>query len=165
MNTQASTPSNPIAFRNPVRLTPVPTRGAALLQADDIFQFRRMEIAFRDGGGMASADEVVSRLARHTDQPISRLARWIVEHEVLNIQWRSQILLPWFQFDLSTMDLRPAVNSVLGELYPALSDWEICAWFAEPNAWLGGALPVDIIDRDARSVLDGARAARYLLRA
>ncbi|MBB3176371.1 hypothetical protein [Variovorax sp. Sphag1AA] len=165
MNTHTSRSSNQTAVRIPECLTPAPPRGAALLQADDVFQYRRMEIAFRASGGMANAYEVVARLACHTDQPISRLARWIVQHEALNIQWRSQILLPWFQFNLSTMDLRPDVTSVLGELCPELSDWEICAWFAEPNAWLGGALPVDMVDRKARSVLDAARAERYLLRA
>lgn len=69
-----------------------------------------------------------------------------------------------FQFDLSTMTPRSSVTSVLRELIPALSDWEICLWFVAPNAWLDDASPLDAITLNALAVLDAARGERYLLR-
>jgi hypothetical protein len=134
---------------------------SALLQA---CQYREMEKAFRASDGWMSSDEVVTLLMERTDQPVSRLARWIVEGDVIGLQWQARTVLPLFQFDLSTMTPRPSVTSVLRELIPALSDWEICLWFVAPNAWLDDASPLHAIALNAPAVLDAARGERYLLR-
>ena len=135
-----------------------------LLQAAESLEYREMEQAFRRTGGIVSADEAVAWLSRHTDQPISRLARWIVDHDVLSFQWRSRTVLPVFQFELSAMTPRPEVSAVIHELTPTLDDWETCLWFARPNASLGDAPPLEVIAHDAHAVYEAARGERYLLR-
>ena len=42
-------------------------------------QFAAMEIAYERRGGLASGDEVARLLRRHSEQPLSVLARWIVD--------------------------------------------------------------------------------------
>lgn len=147
------------------RLPPGQCGVPALLQANEDYQYREMERSFRANGGIASADEVTAMLGKHTDQPISMLARWIVGREVLNFDWRAHKMLPLFQFELRTMTLRPSVTDVISELVPVLNDWELALWFARPNGWVHDAAPVETIDVDARAVYDAARADRYLARA
>ncbi|OUM02016.1 hypothetical protein [Variovorax sp. JS1663] len=122
-----------------------------------------MDQAFRASGGIAGSDEVTALLRRHTDQPISVLARWIVDRDVLCFHWQSRSMLPLFQFDPHTLTPRQPVVAVLGELAPALSDWEIALWFARCNPWLDDAAPVDAIDVDQRAVYEAARVDRYLI--
>ena len=148
------------------RHSPAGGRGVpVLLQANEEYQYREMERSFRDNGGIASADEVIAMLGRHTDQPISMLARWIVDREVLSFDWQARKVLPLFQFEMRALTLRPPVIDVIRELLPVLNDWELAFWFARPNGWLDGAAPVETIDLNARAVYDAARADRYLARA
>ena len=152
-----------IAAPPPVALAPrrpLPT----LLQAAQAAQYAQMETTFRRHGGIAGAEEVTGMLGRHIDQPISRLARWIVQREVISFQWRARTLLPLFQFVPGTMDLRAPVSKALLELAPVLDDWELAWWFARPNAWLGDAAPVDRLAGQPDAVFDAARADRYLQR-
>jgi hypothetical protein len=127
-------------------------------------QYLEMEAAFRPQGGMADSDEVAERLLRHTDQPISRLARWIVNRDVLSVSWRSRLMLPLFQFDLAAFTPRPPVREVIRELTPVLGDWALALWFARSNALLGGATPADAIARDPAAVLEAAREERQRVR-
>lgn len=136
-----------------------------LLQSPEACQYRELNRAFRASGGIVSSEEILTLLMRHTSQPISRLAHWIVDHEVISFPWQSRTMLPLFQFDLATMTLRPPVSAVVHELAPALGDWDICLWFVAPNAWLADASPLEAIAQDAPAVLDAARGERYLLRA
>lgn len=147
------------------RLPPGRRGVPALLQANQDYQYREMERSFRANRGLASADEVTALLVRHTDQPISMLARWIVARDVLSFDWQARKLLPLFQFEPQTMTLRSSVVDVIRELAPVLNDWELALWFARPNGWLDDAAPVDTIDSDAGAVYDAARADRYLARA
>jgi hypothetical protein len=41
-------------------------------------------------------------------------------------------------------------------------DWELTQWFASPNAWLRGESPSDALIGDASSVLETARADRFV---
>jgi hypothetical protein len=152
----------PIPFTMPQ--PPARTSAPALLHSVEVLQYRQMERAFRASGGIVSSDEVVSLLLQHTEQPISQLAHWIVDRDVLSFPWQGHTVLPLFQFDLRTMKPRPPVNAVVHELVPTLSDWEACLWFATPNAWLADATPLVVVARDALAVLDAARGERYLVR-
>ena len=157
----------PFRAHDPVAMAPHRPRTssdtmAALLLSHEVSQYREMERAFADAGGIANSDDVASLLRERTDQPISMLARWIVNRDVLSFAWQSQILLPMFQFERKGMVPRAAVVEVLRELTPVLTDWEIGLWFARPNAWLDNASPAQAIDRDPRAVHDAARAERYL---
>jgi len=119
--------------------------------------------AYSATGGVASGDTIASLLRPHTDQPISRIARWIVAGHVVSFVWRSETLLPLFQFDLASMSVRPGTLSVITELSGALDNWELARWFAQPNACLAGAAPADTIAADLSAVLRAARTDRLVI--
>lgn len=163
MNDHAVSSSTDLPFRCTRHLSDRP-QAAALLQTLQAREYRKMKHAFSASGGLVSSDDALTLLMRHTDQPISQLARWIVDREVISFQWEWRTVLPLFQFDLPTMTPRSSVTAVIRELIPALSDWEMCLWLIAPNAWLADAAPLDAISLDARAVLDAARGEHFLLR-
>jgi hypothetical protein len=120
--------------------------------------------AYERTGGLLDSDEAMLLLRRHTSQPVSLLARWIVQQRVLSFEWESERLFPVFQFDRSHMSVRSEVSAVLLELSGTFDDWELAAWFATPNSWLGDAAPLDVLETDLAAVLDAARADRYIAR-
>src|SRR5205085_220740 len=108
-------------------------------------RFRVLERAFRKTGGIVCGDDLASLLRGRWEQPLSKVARWIVGRHAVSFTWRSAILLPMFQFDPPSLALRPSVADVVEELRDVFDDWDLASWFAEPNAWLGDAAPVDLI--------------------
>jgi hypothetical protein len=120
--------------------------------------------AYRRTGGLASGEELTFLLRRHTSQPISTVARWIVERRVVRLGLRGEHLVPMFQFDRASMRVRRRVSAVLGEFDGTFEDWELASWFALPNTWLGDEAPVDVLPRDPHAVLQAARADRYVAR-
>lgn len=119
---------------------------------------------YRRKGGLASGDQLTPLLRRRTSQPISMLARWIVERRVVSFAWQGEYLLPMFQFDGGDMDVRRPVSAVLDEFDGTFDDWDLATWFALPNAWLGDSAPVDVLERDPHAVLQAARADRFIAR-
>jgi hypothetical protein len=117
---------------------------------------------FRGSGGLVSGDALAAMLRLRCEQPISFVARRIVQRELVHVCWRSEILVPLFQFDPADMALRRGVPHVLEMLAPAYDDWDIAMWFAEPSAWLGGQRPADAIGRDPAGVMEAARADCFL---
>ena len=117
---------------------------------------------FRIHGGVAHAEEVVERLRKRCSQPMSKLARWIAGREVLIIESRGELWLPLFQFDLDIGAIRPEAFQTLTTLTPAFDAWELVSWFLEPNFWLGGDAPIRVFFHDAPSVLQAARADRFV---
>jgi hypothetical protein len=117
---------------------------------------------FRRSGGLVSGDVLAAMLRLQCDQPISSVARRIVQRELVHVWWRRQILVPLFQFDPPDMALRRGVRQVLEMLAPAYDDWNIATWFAAPSAWLDGLRPADVIARDPAEVMEAARADRFL---
>lgn len=125
-------------------------------------QFALMKRAYAGSGGLATGDEVAGLMRTHADQPISRLARWIVTRSVLSFVWRSQTWLPLFQFDRSDISLRPGTLAVVRELACVFDEWELAIWFCSPNAWLQNAAPADVVECDVSGVLHAARADRFV---
>lgn len=117
---------------------------------------------FRIHGGVAHANDVIYRLRRRCNQPMSRLARWIAEREIISLDFHGEVWLPLFQFDLESGSIRPEADQVIATLTPAFDGWELVSWFVEPNTWLDGEVPVHLILRDAASVLQAARADRFV---
>jgi hypothetical protein len=118
--------------------------------------------AFRSSGGVMSTDVLTMLLRERCDQPISLLARWLVNRDVISFKRNGQTLLPAFQFDGQIAAVRPCVLGVLAELRGLLNDDEIAEWFAQPNSRLFGDSPVTLIDKDSAAVLDAARMDRFL---
>ena len=127
-------------------------------------QYLAMARGYASSGGIAVCDEMVGLLRCCFDQPISVLARWIVGRAVVCFEWRATMMLPIFQLDLADMTIRPQVSDVLRELRDTFDDREVALWFAQANAWLDGRTPVDVLRSDPASVLDTARADRYIAR-
>jgi hypothetical protein len=120
--------------------------------------------AYRRTGGLIGGTELALRLRPHSTQPLSLLARWIVMRRVVSYVWQSEILVPLFQFEPRDMSVRRDVSQVLDELADTFDDWELAAWFAQPNSWLQGAAPVALIGADQPAVLQAARADRFIAR-
>jgi hypothetical protein len=125
-------------------------------------QLAGISCAFQRHGGVATVDEVVRLMRRGSDQPISVLARWIVDRNVIHFVWQGVTLLPLFQFDRTRMQLNPALIGVMRELGEAFDEWEIALWFVTPNASTNGAAPVDMFARDPFAVLAAARTDRFV---
>ena len=120
--------------------------------------------AYRRTGGLVNDAELALLLRRHSTQPLSLLARWIVARRLVCYVWQSEILVPLFQFDRDDMSLRRETGQVVDELAGTFDDWELAAWFAQPNSWLQNTAPVELIDVDQRAVLQAARADRFIAR-
>ena len=123
-------------------------------------QFTTIDSAFVRHGGMSCSNEVVRRMRGHKEQPISVLAKWIASRKVIAIDWRSSLLLPMFQFEPASFDLRPGCAEIVSELADFSDDWSIALWFAAPHPGLGGLPPVDVLATRRRDVFQAARAAR-----
>jgi hypothetical protein len=128
-------------------------------------QFLEMDCAFGAQGGWISGDEMSRRLRRHWSQPISVLANWLTKREIVNVGWHSAILIPIFQFGARDLQIRPVVRAVLAELGSVFDDWEIAVWFAQPNAWLNQQRPLELAASDDATVIDAARADRFIAHA
>ena len=137
------------------------TRPASSVDAARDRQFAMMLRAFRETGGLARGDEVADALVQRGVGDLSQLARWIVSREVLSLDWKGEVWVPWFQFDLRTMALREAAPRVTAELVPAFDRWQQALWFATPNVWLDERLPADVLATDPAGVMSAARADRF----
>ena len=147
------------------RVSPTLVRASSTADNEGEFaQFTSLVNGFRRTGGLASSDEVLCWLRPHVDQPISVLARWIVTRQAVSLEWQGCTLLPVFQFDREDMSLRAGPREVAIELRGAFDDWDVASWFSQPNSWLSGVAPVDLIATDQAAVLQAARADRFIAR-
>ena len=94
-------------------------------------------------GGVLSASELLLCSRPYSEQPISRIARWIVRREAVQFALRGEAHFPLFQFEHGMTRVRPAVRRVIDELRPLMSDEELADWFARSNAWLSDCAPAD----------------------
>lgn len=129
-------------------------------------EFRRLCQGLEPSGGLVSAD-LLAGLMRHGDgtsvsQPISQVARWIVGRQIVCVPWRSQTLLPVFQFGAGMASLRPGLAAVMAELTDVFDDGELALWFALGNCSLGGAAPADCLATQAADVWQAARTDRFI---
>lgn len=126
--------------------------------------------AFSGTGGLVSGDDLAD-LIRHRcevagwlpdSEPVSLVARWIVTRAVVSLDSPWGPMFPLFQFDLPTASVVDAMDPLLNELRPVFEDVELALWFVSPNDWLGGARPVSAMHHSLPSVLQAARADRFV---
>jgi hypothetical protein len=132
------------------------------LSIDRDRQFVQMLRQYRDTGGLARGDEVVERLAQHGGRGVPTLARQIVERSVMSFEWRGELWLPMFQFERADMALKPGPQQVAAELASAFDAWNTAFWFVQPNPWLKGRMPVDVITMELAEVIQAARTDRFV---
>ena len=153
------------AIQNP-SVPPCPLRGAGLAVwpcavdavAGGDAHFIALLNAYRASGGLAEGSEIA---ARRPFTGLSALARAITSRAVVSLDWAGQRWLPVFQFEPGDLTVRPPVRVLIDELSDVLEDWELADWFVEPNAWLRGAAPLQLVDTDFAQVHDTARALRF----
>jgi len=148
---------------DPFRIEDALTRPGAWSRQLQERQFLTMVDTFGRVGGLVSGDAFVQR--RRLDcwgQDLSTLARWIVERQVLSIHWSGDIWIPLFQFECEMNELRRDVALVVQELLPVFDAWEMALWFATPNCWTEDKTPSEVIRCNPLSVLDAARADRFI---
>lgn len=113
-------------------------------------------------GGVITGDGLSHLMAGRVEQPISTVARLLVARKVVFFQAHGQTLIPMFQFHVPDYVVRTTVRSILVELTDAFDDIEIAEWFVTPSLLLKGAVPVAVLDRCATSIIDAARADRFV---
>ena len=118
--------------------------------------------AYRGCGGLARAQEVLELFVHRGGPDVATLARWVVQGDVLCFDWHNDSWMPLFQFDPGDMHPLPELRPVLAELQGVYSPWEMAEWFIESNPWLPDGTPADRLGSDAGSVLDAARADRFV---
>ena len=126
-------------------------------------QFLVMLEAYRGRGGLAPIAEVTLQLQPRYAQPTLQLAQWMARGELICFEWQARRWIPWFQFSRPDMALRPQLMAVLAQLRPIYDTWEMGVWFATPNPWLAGRLPVDALMPDISEVVHAARADHFVV--
>ncbi len=124
----------------------------------------RAAATYQRHGGLVTGDACVEMLlrARGCAQPMSQLARWIVDRQVLCLDWHGVHMLPLVQFESARPRVKPAVRCALAELRDVFDDRELALWFVEPNEWLDGAMPIDCVEGDGDALHRAACADRYV---
>ena len=144
----------PICFAARDRCTPL------ALGVD--LQFIALLDAYRPSGGLARTQETLELFMRREGPDLGTVARWITQREVVCLDWNVQSWMPNFQWDLVNMVPLPQLAPVLVELNAVYSHWALAAWFAQPNPWLEGERPAEILVSHAADVLNAARADRFV---
>ena len=141
------------------RIAPIVTlRRADMAVWVDDARFLGLLAAYRTSGGLATGHEIAARRPR---TGLSELARAIAARELIGMEWGGQRWLPFFQFERGDVAVRAPVRLLVGELADLLDDGDMAQWFVQPNAWLNGAQPLQLLDSDFAHVHDAARALRF----
>ena len=136
--------------------------GAAPLALGVDLQFISLLDNYRPSGGLARTQETLELFMRRCGPDLATVARWMAQREVLCLDWHAQSWMPLFQFNLVDMAPLPQLAPVLAELNPVYSPWALAAWFAQPNAWLDGERPAELLVSNPAGVLNAVRADRFM---
>jgi hypothetical protein len=161
---------NAMAALSLVTASPAPHRAqhAAALPRPDVSsrdaQFLSIAAGYQRSGGLMGDRELLQRLRDlGEEQPISKLARWIVDGSIVHLEDEAQMWFPRCQFAQDAAWVRPAVTSVLAELEGVLERPELALWFATPSPWLDNEAPADLLGTRPLAVIEAARIDRFLL--
>jgi len=125
-------------------------------------QYALMSSSFGLHGGLVGSGSFLNLLKGVCSQPISRLARGIVDRTLVNFSWQGEILIPLFQFSEGSLTPRPELGDVLAELRDDRNDWELAHWFALPHPCLDERPPAALLASQPACVLNAARVDRFI---
>lgn len=151
--------------RLPAAARRVPWTGQAAHHAEQVrdASFLALQTAFRPTGGLARGDALAAYLSLTGRGGYLALARSLVAGELFSFQWHDSIWVPMFQFEPGVLTRREGPRRVLHEWHGVLDGWAIAHWYTQPNAWLDGRTPLDVLPGDATAVLAAARADRFVI--
>lgn len=133
-------------------------RAGTIAGWQDDLAFAALGDAYKAAGGIGRGD-VVSRLrAVQGRSTFINVAQPLAHDDIFGFEWEKSLWVPMFQFDPGDMSLMPAPRQVRAELGSEFDGWSVCAWFVEPNAWLAGRRPFDLLGSELEAVLRAARA-------
>jgi hypothetical protein len=118
---------------------------------------------YRALGGVMCADDLVLIARVLMPQPLSWVARSIVDRSILTFTWRSRVFVPRFQFGAHPLQVTSQVSGAMGELEAVYADNLLASWFVEPNCWLGQRRPCTEVSQRPELVLAAARGDRRLV--
>lgn len=126
--------------------------------------FAAMRETYRASGGVARGDDLARMLSERQAGDFVSLAMLILARDVFAFQWQQSFWVPMFQFDLRDLSVKTNANArqVLAELADQFDGWALAVWFAQPNHWLHGARPVDLLNSNLAEVLEAARTDRFI---
>ena len=124
--------------------------------------FAALLMAFRATGGTARGADVARLLEDHRPGDFIGLAKLIANGDVFGFEWRHELWIPMFQFELRDLSVKPATQQVLAELGSGFDGWSCAAWFARPNSCLNFQTPVDLLATRLADVLEAARTDRFI---
>ena len=124
--------------------------------------FDAMVDAYKTCGGTARADDLALLLEERQKGDFVSVAKRIVSRDIFSFEWQNHFWVPMFQFHPHDLSVKQEVRRVVHELAGVLDTWTLAMWFTEPNAWLKGKRPVDMVDRQFSEVLHAARADRFV---
>jgi hypothetical protein len=131
--------------------TALPVRGS--FTRDE--QFLDLLAAYRGFGGLARFSEFAWRRPR---SGLWDLDRAIVSRDVISLDWGENRWLPVCQFEPGNLVVRNPIRILIADLSIVLDDWDLAAWFVEPHTWLGGAVPLEVVDSDFARLHNAALA-------
>lgn len=135
-------------------------RAAYLRRSDN--EFVQMLNGFRSSGGLARLNEVAKLCENRGGPDIATLSANLARKQVICFEWQSDGWLPLFQFNPLDMTIRPQIQPVVSELSCIYGSWDLAFWFSQPNPWLADRAPADALLSDLPTVLQAARADRFI---
>jgi hypothetical protein len=134
----------------------------AITSSVDHRAFDAMIGAYQPSGGAVRADDFAMLLEERQKGNFVSLVKQIVSRDIFSFEWQNDFWIPMFQFHRGDMSVKQEARRVVHELTSVLDNWTLALWFTEPNGWLKGRRPVDMIDRQFSEVLGAARADRFV---
>ena len=104
---------------------------------------------YQRAGGVQTCDAVACLLRPHVAQPVSMVARWLVERRIIAFDWRARTFIPLFQFSLRDMSPRADVLQVVAMLAPVFDAAQLALWFVQPNTALAGSTPLETLQGES----------------
>lgn len=124
--------------------------------------FAALALAYQSSGGIFRAEDLVRLAALGNGKDRTELIRSITSGQILSFQWRQSYWVPIFQFEIGGTVQKNCARQVILELTDTFDDWEKVVWFVQPNVWLEGARPLELMERQLPDVMHAARADRFV---